>query len=284
MKSSLERLSDQFTQLIGPEAFAKAAAAAAVAATAAAAAAAAKAAPAPAAPAAPKPATTAVAPAAATATSAVAKPAPSGVAGLAEPGSGSSTPATATNPAAAVASGIAAASVVPKPAAAAVVPATATATPTAAKPAVAAAVAPKPAPVAPPPPPSPLQATNPLLKGYNLDATVAPNQVVAAATLLDREGFGLDAVTGVDWLAQGEMEVVYDYFHPTESLRVVVRTRVPRSAPDVPTISNVFAGANWHERETHDFFGIQFVGHPNLKPFLLPEDATFHPLRKDYTP
>jgi NADH-quinone oxidoreductase subunit C len=108
--------------------------------------------------------------------------------------------------------------------------------------------------------------------------------VVAAAEILDQEGFALDAITGVDWLAQGEMEIVYDFFHPTVSLHVAVRTRVPRDEPELPTISTVFPGANWHERETHDFFGIRFLGHPNLAPFLLPEDATFHPLRKDYQP
>ncbi|MBI5771866.1 MAG: NADH-quinone oxidoreductase subunit C [Verrucomicrobia bacterium] len=134
------------------------------------------------------------------------------------------------------------------------------------------------------PKPSPVQSVAHALKGYDLNATVAPDQVVAAAQLLDRAGFGLDAVTGVDWMAQNEMEVVYDYFHPTASLRVVVRTRVPRATPELPTISPVFPGANWHERETHDFFGIRFSGHPNMKPFLLPEDADFHPLRKDYAP
>jgi len=114
--------------------------------------------------------------------------------------------------------------------------------------------------------------------------TVAPADVVAAATIMDREGFAIDAVTGVDWIAQNEMEIVYDFFHPTESVRAVVRTRVPRAEPELPTISPIFPGANWHERETHDFFGIRFAGHPNLKPFLLPEDADFHPLRKDYQP
>jgi hypothetical protein len=90
---------------------------------------------------------------------------------------------------------------------------------------------------------------------------------------MDRD-FALDAVTGVDWLAQNEMEVVYDLLPPDEPVRVVVRTRIPRGQPELPTIAGVFAGANWHERETHDFFGIRFAGHPNLKPFLLPEDAT----------
>jgi NADH-quinone oxidoreductase subunit C len=151
--------------------------------------------------------------------------------------------------------------------------------------------APAPAPTPPPAPlPNPLahlaipfQAVDYTFKGYHLDASVAPDQVVAAAEQLDKEGFALDTITGVDWLAAGQMEVVYDYFHARQLLRVVVRSRVPRDTPELPTISAVFPGANWHERETHDFFGIRFLGHPNLVPFLLPEDATFHPLRKDFT-
>jgi len=120
-------------------------------------------------------------------------------------------------------------------------------------------------------------------KGYHVEATVAPGQVVAVAEQLDKEGLSLDTITGVDWMAEGQMEVVYDYFHPAKALRVVVRTRIPRDNPELATIQKVFPGANWHERETHDFFGIRFLGHPNLTPFLLPEDATYHPLRKDFT-
>jgi NADH-quinone oxidoreductase subunit C len=119
-------------------------------------------------------------------------------------------------------------------------------------------------------------------KGYHLDAQVAVEQVVAAAEIMDRNGFSLDTMTGVDWLAQNEMEVVYDYFHPAAPWRVVVRTRTSRARTEIPTISGVFPGANWHEREAHDFFGIVFSGHPQLEPLLLPEDATYHPLRKDF--
>jgi NADH-quinone oxidoreductase subunit C len=121
------------------------------------------------------------------------------------------------------------------------------------------------------------------LKGYHLDAIVPLEKVVSTATELEREGFALDTITGVDWLAESQMEVIYDYFHPVNGVRVVIRSRISRDQPDVPSIAEVFPGANWHERETHDFFGINFLGHPNLAPFLLPEDATYHPLRKDFT-
>jgi NADH-quinone oxidoreductase subunit C len=130
--------------------------------------------------------------------------------------------------------------------------------------------------------PLPFEGVDHSLRGYHADASVAPEQVVSAAELLGKEGFSLDTITGVDWMASGQMEVVYDYFHPDRFLRAVVRARVPRDNPEIPTISKVFPGANWHEREAHDFFGIRFVGHPNLTPFLLPEDATYHPLRKDF--
>ncbi len=155
-----------------------------------------------------------------------------------------------------------------------------------------ASASPKPS-ATPAPPPAPLP--NPLahlaapfqgvdfkLKGFHADASVGPDQVVSVAEQLDKDGFSLDTITGVDWLAQGQMEVVYDYFHPVRGLRAAVRARIPRDNPELPTISAVFPGANWHERETHDFFGIRFLGHPNLTPFLLPEDADYHPLKKDF--
>ena len=115
-----------------------------------------------------------------------------------------------------------------------------------------------------------------------LDVTVAPDQLVAVAEYLSAQSFAMDTITGVDWLAAGKMEVVYDFFHFASPVHVVVRTRVPREQAEVPTISGVFPGANWHERETHEFFGIRFLGHPDLSPLLLPEDATYHPLRKDF--
>lgn len=135
---------------------------------------------------------------------------------------------------------------------------------------------------APETPPSP-----PIFKyqrrGVHFDAIVEPAQVVEAARLMDEAGFAMDTVTGVDWIAEDQMEVVYDFFHPVEPWRAAFRARVPRGQPEIPTIQAVFPGANWHERETHDFFGVKFLGHPDLSPLLLPEDATYHPLRKDFT-
>lgn len=119
-------------------------------------------------------------------------------------------------------------------------------------------------------------------KGFHLDITISPDHVVNAARQLLKQEFFLEAVTGVDWLKEDKMEVVYDYNHWNENCRVVIRTFLSRETPELPTISEVYTGANWHERETHDFFGIKFLGHPDLSPFLLPEDADYHPLLKDF--
>lgn len=64
--------------------------------------------------------------------------------------------------------------------------------------------------------------------------------------------------------------------------RLLVRTTVPHSAPVLASAVSVYAGAGWHERETHEMFGVTFEGHPGLDPLLLPEGFEGHPLRKDF--
>ncbi|MFB7358507.1 NADH-quinone oxidoreductase subunit C [Streptomyces gardneri] len=68
--------------------------------------------------------------------------------------------------------------------------------------------------------------------------------------------------------------------HPPR--RLLLRTTVPHAAPVLPTAIGVYAGAGWHERETHEMFGVDFTGHPHLVPLLLPENFEGHPLRKDF--
>lgn len=121
------------------------------------------------------------------------------------------------------------------------------------------------------------------LKGSDLEVTVAAEMITAAGRILDQAQFALEAITGLDWLERGQMEVVYDFTHYASGERVVVRTFLPREQAELPSLVTIYPGADWHERETHDFFGILFSGHPDLTPLLLPEDADFHPLRKDFT-
>ncbi|WP_320776634.1 NADH-quinone oxidoreductase subunit C [Streptomyces sp. CRN 30] len=64
--------------------------------------------------------------------------------------------------------------------------------------------------------------------------------------------------------------------------RLLLRTTVPHENPVLPSAVDVYAGAAWHERETHEMFGVTFQGHPGLDPLLLPENFEGHPLRKDF--
>ncbi|MFI0898632.1 NADH-quinone oxidoreductase subunit C [Streptomyces sp. NPDC020983] len=64
--------------------------------------------------------------------------------------------------------------------------------------------------------------------------------------------------------------------------RLLLRTAVGYDAPALDTATGVYAGADWHERETHEMFGVAFTGHPGLAPLLLPEEFEGHPLRKDF--
>ncbi len=90
-----------------------------------------------------------------------------------------------------------------------------------------------------------------------------------------------DWLTGVDELDAG-FAVVAHVYSITGRHHLLLRTRVPRDDPRLPTATAVYRGANWHERETHEMFGVEFDGHPHLVPLLLPDGFEGHPLRKDF--
>jgi len=90
-----------------------------------------------------------------------------------------------------------------------------------------------------------------------------------------------DWLTGVDELADGFAVVAHLYSLPRRH-HVLLRTRVPREAPRLASLTGLYAGAAWHERETFEMFGVVFDGHPDLRPLLLPDGFEGHPLRKDF--
>ncbi len=121
-------------------------------------------------------------------------------------------------------------------------------------------------------------------RGCSLDITASGADIEAVADLMDGLGFVLEAISAIDWPAEEAMELVYDFNLMAGGGRIAIRVRVPRAKPELPSISKVFGGADWYEREAREMFGILFSGHPNLVPLILPEDADAHPLRKDDAP
>ena len=115
---------------------------------------------------------------------------------------------------------------------------------------------------------------------------VPPESWVAAHEVL-RDAVGLtffDFLSASDELTDGFRVVSHlaDFWGGSHVDHVLVRTLVPRDKAVLPTLSEVYAGANWHERETFEMFGISFEGHPNLITLLLPDEFEGHPLRKEF--
>jgi NADH-quinone oxidoreductase subunit C len=125
-------------------------------------------------------------------------------------------------------------------------------------------------------------------------ATVPADSWVAALTAA-RDGLGadfLDWLTGVDELDAGYLVAAFVAATADrgpgrlgKARGLILRTRVGKTAGQRATLASVtgvYRGAAWHERETFEMFGIEFTGHPDLKPLLLPDGFEGHPLRKDF--
>jgi NADH-quinone oxidoreductase subunit C len=115
---------------------------------------------------------------------------------------------------------------------------------------------------------------------------VPADKLVEASTFL-RDDPELDFamlswIAGVDWLPrEPRFEVVYGLLSLSHHARVTLKVQVGDEKPRVPSVTSVWPTADWHERETFDFYGIEFTGHPDLRRILLPEDWNGWPLRKD---
>ena len=126
------------------------------------------------------------------------------------------------------------------------------------------------------------------VKPKRLKFTVAP-EMLGDAALFARDELGFDhfaTVSGTDYIAKNEIEVIYfvgSVKLGLEDLVVAVAARTPRDSPVVPSLVSVWPGAEYHEREAFEMLGVRFEGHPDLRGILLPEDwDDIPPLRKDY--
>lgn len=137
-----------------------------------------------------------------------------------------------------------------------------------------------------------------LLGGDQVTATVSGGGQYARATVDVPRALWYRAVSGAreagvlscdffDWLsAVDELDegfaVVAHLWSTRRRHGVLLRTRVPRDEPTLESVVELFPGADWHERETHEMFGVGFDRHPGLRPLLLPDGFEGHPLRKEF--
>jgi NADH-quinone oxidoreductase subunit C len=117
-----------------------------------------------------------------------------------------------------------------------------------------------------------------------LTLTVAPGDICAALTTVRAAGYNFfEDMTAVDWFpSEPRFQLSYHILSHSYKERIRLCTRVSGSDPVVKSITSIWPGANYYEREVFDLFGVRFEGHPNLRRILMPDEWEGHPLRKDY--
>jgi len=119
-----------------------------------------------------------------------------------------------------------------------------------------------------------------------LTIEIAPEKIVSVCGFLKYDlGFvRLSTITGVDYYpAEPRFEVVYHLHSLDRNEWLRVKCRLPGADPQIDSVTEVWRGANWFERETFDLFGVRFRNHPDLRRIMLPDDWQGSPLRKDYS-
>ena len=120
-------------------------------------------------------------------------------------------------------------------------------------------------------------------EGYEGYLVSADKLVEFATALRDEYGYDyLSSVTGVDYIAEEKFEVVYHAYKTIGGAELVFKVQVARDKAEVPSLIDIYPGADFQEREAWDLLGIKFTGHPDLRRILLWEGFEGHPLRKDW--
>jgi NADH-quinone oxidoreductase subunit C len=117
-----------------------------------------------------------------------------------------------------------------------------------------------------------------------LTLTVACDTIRAACETLRAAGYNFfEDMTAVDWYPSApRFQLSYHLLSHAYKERIRLRAMLDEAEPSVESITTIWPGANYYEREVFDLFGIRFEGHPNLRRILMPDDWKGHPLRKDY--
>lgn len=117
-----------------------------------------------------------------------------------------------------------------------------------------------------------------------LTLTVVSTEVRAACTAVQAAGYNFfEDMTAVDWFPQSpRFQLSYHLLSHAFKERIRLRVLLDEAEPSIDSITPIWPGANYYEREVFDLFGIHFADHPDLRRIMMPDDWEGHPLRKDY--
>ncbi len=118
------------------------------------------------------------------------------------------------------------------------------------------------------------------------EAVIVPCEQILGIAMRLKNDFGFSQM--IDALGHDRMEkkhrfeVTYNLRNHKTMQRIFLKVRCEERDPHVPSLVSVWSGANWHEREAYDMFGVIFDGHPDLRRMYMPDDFEYYPLRKDF--
>ncbi|MEY4386050.1 MAG: hypothetical protein RLY20_1333 [Verrucomicrobiota bacterium] len=119
-----------------------------------------------------------------------------------------------------------------------------------------------------------------------LTVTIADAQRIGEVAAFCKAELGFDYLvdaSGVDNYGEDpRWSLAYELFSTTKNVYLRLKTHVSEEKGELPTVSNVWRTADWHEREVYDMMGVRFIGHPDLRRILMWEGYPYHPLRKDF--
>ncbi|RKX67366.1 NADH-quinone oxidoreductase subunit C [candidate division TA06 bacterium] len=122
-----------------------------------------------------------------------------------------------------------------------------------------------------------------IIDEHQFSVVIDKEQNIAVLAFLQNIDFKeLAILTAVDWMEEKQFEVVYNLFSYSHYQQILVKARIDRDNPKIQSVLNLWDVAKTYERDVHEFFGIEFIGNDELKPFFLHNWLDLPPMRKDF--
>jgi NADH-quinone oxidoreductase subunit C len=122
------------------------------------------------------------------------------------------------------------------------------------------------------------------LEGNKIELVVPLEKIRDIVTMIDEEVSDAfpESCFGID-LTENKYQLIYLFWSHENTMLIQLRVHLEGETPEIESVCDIFPGLEWHERETHEMFGIQFKNHPDLRPLLLPDELVGkYPMRKSF--